>query len=283
MGEPLRLSGTLLIGAAVLAAIIAQMPFLDFEAGSKGTISNHEQVWGAEIATPEPGVVIAENGTTPTAWHSYYDSRFDQARGIGVVRFAGPVLGFGVFVLLAALVLIQGRQTLPGGLVGVLGSFTMGTAVLLLVIGFGDMNRDPGDTALFPLRFALGFYILVAAAVLALAGSLLSIADPSGRDRSSELGPAGGRPVLSAETPDAFDPMRNRDPIPFKPDPPREFREFKVDPPKTFKAKGGPPPGGEGSLEPNAGADATGATGDPAATPAKATKPAAKPNKAGKA
>ncbi|MES2155717.1 MAG: hypothetical protein V4510_11330 [bacterium] len=276
MSEPLRLSGTLLVVVAVLAAVVAQMPFLDVESGTRGAVTNHDQVWGASMAY-STNATLAANETAPSSWHSYYETGLDSARGITLLRFAGPVLDFGLFVLLACLVLVIGRQSLVGGLVGVVGSFVVGGAILLFVIGLGDLNRATGDGLRFSLHFSFAFYILVAAAILGLAGSLLAIADPSGK-KDEEQDPAH-RIVLSVETPDAFNPLKSKDPVPFKPDPPREYKSFEVQQPKTFKPKDGPKTGAEGEWK-EAGPETEGqppaTPSPPAGAPAKPSKPAKK-------
>lgn len=228
LSDRLRTASATLVGIAVLAGIVAQLPFVDVESGSRNGASNHEQVWGGSLAVPGNWTQTA-NATAPTVWHSYYDSFLDDSHGITALRWAGPLLGLSLFVLLAALVLVQGRQALAGGVTGMAGAALLGGGIILLLLGLSDFNRYTDDGTRFALHLSIAFYVLVGAAVLGLAGGILAIAQPGGKE--GQL--VGNRPVLSTETPNAFNPLQSRDPIPFKPDPPREFKEFKVlDPPK---------------------------------------------------
>ncbi|HUR25076.1 MAG TPA: hypothetical protein VM327_03560, partial [Candidatus Thermoplasmatota archaeon] len=162
-------------------------------------------------------------GSNTTAW-----SQFDSGlRGLGQVKAGGPLLVTATAFALAGAVLLVFRRRVFAGVGGLVGGIAAGAYLTLMSAGVGDVAL-----ALFGdgLHFAIGFWLSLAAILAALTGSVFSfLAILTGAQPVPDL---PGRPVISVEDPNAFNPLASKEPRPFKPDPPKDY--------KTFEVKGGP-------------------------------------------
>lgn len=228
METSLRVPAAALLVVAILAAVVAQLPMLDFEAGTLGSATNREQVWTGSLTIPPADTeALPAEGTSPARSVTWFDDGLDE-RGLTQVRLGGPFIIFGLLVLAAAVVVVLGRRTLEGGLMGILGTLIVAVGLLLLVLGFAAMNRNLGDNARFRLGFGPAFYILIGSCVAGLVGGIFAVAEKRATNAAGDAVAAAQRPVLSTENPKAFDPMASKDPKAFKPDPPRDYKEMKV-------------------------------------------------------
>jgi len=167
------------------------------------------------------GIPTSSGGDTPSG--SWYTDAFADAKGVAMLKVGGPLAVLGILVVaIASSMLAPGKGvragwTATGGLLGV------GLGALLLLVGIASFAKSVGapnavlDSDLSP---QVGFWCLFAGLLLATGATLAAFMvrpEPQGR-----VGPDGQPlaplPILSVETPNAFNPMASQDPRPFKPE-----------------------------------------------------------------
>ena len=159
---PLRWTAMGLAGLAFLLLLVVQfIPFATFTTSFFGATADADAyAWEAKFRAEGFG----EESSEQTNW---YDNDFDDDDGIGMVRAAAPLLVAGLAVSLAAAILFL---RMPAG--GAVASF-----VAAVLVGGGVFLMARGITALFDdqQEWAIGFYLAIAAAVLAFAAGILGL------------------------------------------------------------------------------------------------------------
>ncbi|MEA3190124.1 MAG: hypothetical protein QOD77_706 [Thermoplasmata archaeon] len=197
-------------------------------------------------------------------------SLLDQAGHFGDLFEPNAVPGILVLTSLLAPLFALGGLGLAflrkglGFVLGLLAGLAHANVVALILVNDGGK--------LFLTSAGTPFYLLCAASVLGVGAGIVGMLAPPAapvKKRSDVVLPPS--PVLSAENPNAFNPLASREPRPFKPDPPREFREFQV----TTRPPGAPdaPP----AQEMSSWDEIPDEPAKPAAAPAPPAKPAGLP------
>lgn len=97
---------------------------------------------------------------------SWYDGDFDEEKGIGNVRVAGPLLAAACALVLVAIVVVL-RSPLVGAILAAAGLLLLGLGTGLLYSGLQGIFDDQQS-------WTWGFWLLLGAAVVGLAATVLA-------------------------------------------------------------------------------------------------------------
>jgi hypothetical protein len=161
--------------------------------------------------------------------HSWFDPAFGDHPGVWLTRFAGPLLVIGLCLCVGTGNMLLSERIKPAAFVGLGAGLSFTLAVLLMMLGVYNW-ASPYDATPH-----VAFYLALVCALLAMAAGVIALTFISNIERDEILLPP--RPILSVTNPNAFDPLENQDPRPFKPVE-RDYKSFEVTAgPKTFRPK----------------------------------------------
>jgi len=215
---------TLLLGAAMF------FPVENIEWRAVGEQDSRDAgMWTLEAGLPKADRV---NVTTGETW---YDGEYSDTDGILRLRIAAPMILVGTLVLLACGFMVLSQKGVQTGWTGTAALLVAGIGMLLLLLGINAFAKSVTpinyvtDAGISP---RVGFWMMFLGLLI---GSGAALASFSVRPEAvGRIGPDGQPlpplPILSVENPEAFNPMANRDPRPFRQE------EF---PYKSFEQTGG--------------------------------------------
>jgi len=259
--------------AAILLGAALFLPVESITSVPSKPATAYATAWTIDGGLPAANNTVTKGGT-------WYDPSFAHAEGKWMLRLAGPMLLLGMLTILVCGFLVLSGRGVATGWTGTAGLMVAGAGALLLLIGiprFAKTVTSPLnmvlDTGIHP---EVGFWSMFIGILLGSGAALAAFSvklEPKGR-----IGPDGEPlpplPVLSVENPNAFNPMANRDPRPFRQEE-HPYKSFEVTGGrKTFKSEAKKDDGEEGWEEPAAPAKSAAPATPPAAAKPGASKPA---------
>lgn len=194
----------------------------------------------AGVWTIEGGMLGADGNRTRSG--SWYDDAHSGQNGIFLLRAAGPMLIVGMLVLMAAGSMVLSGQGVRTGWTATAGLVVSGLAILAILWGLSTFAKSvtaPTEVLDSDITPLVGFWAMFLALLVGTGAALVSFSvKPEARGRIGPDGqPLPPLPVLSVENPEAFQPMANRDPRPFRPEE-DHYMSFEVTGGRrTFQAK----------------------------------------------